>query len=42
MGLTNLGYDRTDALRRLRCAKATSGDEAALEDITNSRSAGIY
>ena len=31
--LTNLGYDRTEALRRLRRAKATLGDEAQLEDL---------
>ena len=31
--LLNLGYDRTEALRRLRRAKATLGDEAPLEDL---------
>jgi len=31
--LTNLGYDRTEALRRLRRAKATLGDEAPLEEL---------
>jgi Holliday junction DNA helicase RuvA len=31
--LESLGYDRSEALRRLRMAKSTLGDQAALEEI---------